>query len=317
MNARVAALVATYRRPREIERLLTALAQTPLGLELVVIVDNAGCSATRVAAEVARCRTHYIAPGKNLGCGGGLRCAAEEALRIAGDRLTHLWVLDDDAVPNPDTLDALVTALERENADAACPLVVGPDDWVGWTPGFADSAKHRAAKTRATPAEFRAQLGTEALDFTWTQGISLLVSRRAFDTLGPHRADFWVRGEDLEFSLRITAKYRGVFIPTVEVKHLPPPEIGTTSRDGEYLRHAAMVQNVAFIGLRLVHGRRIAWTVPSNVVRFISTWGLRAVPDALRAVWRGAVRGEPAGAGTGETFLRRFDRLAGRPAAGT
>ena len=36
MNARVAALVATYRRPREITRLLAALAQIPHGLEIVV-----------------------------------------------------------------------------------------------------------------------------------------------------------------------------------------------------------------------------------------------------------------------------------------
>jgi GT2 family glycosyltransferase len=196
--------------------------------------------------------------------------------------------------------------------------VIGPDGRVGWTPGFADRAKHRAAaKTRATPAEFRERLGSRLLDFTWTQGISLLVSRRAIDALGLHRPDFWVRGEDLEFSLRITAKYRGVFVPTVEVKHLPPPESGKASTDGEYLKHAALVQNVAFIGLRLAHGRRIAWTVPSNVVRFITNWGLRAVPDALRAVWRGAIRGEPAGAGNGKTFLRRFDRLAGRAADGT
>lgn len=312
MISRAAALIATYRRPREITRLLEALAQTAHGLELVVVVDNAGCAETRVAVELARCRAHYVAAGENLGCGGGLRRAGEEALRIAGDRLTHLWILDDDAVPGPHTLDGLLDAMERENADAACPLVIGPDGFVGWTPGFADRASHRAAEKRATPAEFRERLGSKSLEFTWTQGISLLVSRRAIDALGLHLADYWVRGEDLEFSLRITAQFRGVFVPTVEVKHLPPPDSGAASRDGEYLKHAAMLQNVAHVGLRLRHGWRIAWTVPANVARFIATWGLRAVPDALRAVWRGAALGEPAGTGEGATFRRRFDDITAR-----
>ena len=307
MTPRVAALVATHRRPREITRLLAALAQIPHGLEVVVIVDNAGCAETRAAVELARCRTHYVAPGENLGCGGGLRRAGEEALRIAGDKITHVWILDDDAVPDSQTLDGLIDALEREKADAACPLVIGPDGLVGWTPGFAERAEHRAAKKRATPAEFRARLGSRALRFTWTQGICLLVSRRAIDALGLHRDDFWVRGEDLEFSLRLTAQYRGVFLPAVEVKHLPPPDTGAASRDAEYLKHAAMVQNVAFVGWRLPHGRRIAWTLPANVARFIVTWGLRAVPDALRAVWRGAMRGEPAGVGGSAGFRERFD----------
>jgi GT2 family glycosyltransferase len=309
MMARAVALVATYRRPREIARLLAALAQTPHGLELVVVVDNTGCAETRAAVELARCRAHYVSPGENLGCGGGLRRAGEEALRLAGDRLTHLWILDDDAVPAPETLAGLVEAMEREQADAACPLVIGPDGMVGWTPGLADRALHRLAEKPASPAEFRERLGSAPLDFTWTQGISLLVSRRAIDALGLHRADFWVRGEDLEFSLRITASYRGIFVPSLAVQHLPPAETGAASREAEYLKHAAMLQNVAFVGLRLAHGRRIAWTVPANVARFIRAWGLRAVSDALRALWRGAAKGEPAGAGTGATFLKRFEAI--------
>ena len=312
MSPCVAALIATYRRPRELTRLIEALAETPHGLEFVVVVDNAGCVKTRAAVELARCRAYYAAPGENLGCGGGLRRAGEEALRIAGDRLTHLWILDDDAVPGPDTLEGLLDAMERENAEAACPLVIGPDGFVGWTPGLADRVAHRAAEERATPAEFRERLGAASLEFTWTQGISLLVSRRAINALGLHLADYWVRGEDLEFSLRITADFRGIFVPAVEVKHLPPPESSAASRDGEYLKHAAMLQNVAHVGLRLRHGWRIAWTVPANVARFIVTWGLRAVPDAIRALWRGVVLGEPAGSGEGATFRRRFDELRAR-----
>lgn len=305
MTANVAALVATYRRPLELTRLLDALTETPHGLALVVVVDNAGSEETRGIVERARCRTLYVAPGENLGCGGGLKRAGEEALRTAGDRLTHLWILDDDALPTAGTLGTLLHAMESEDADAACPLVLGPDGRLGWTPGFPDRNAERAARHCASPDEFRARFGSQPLPFTWTQGISLLVSRRAIDTLGLHRPDFWVRGEDLEFSLRLTARYRGIVVPTIEVQHLPPPETNAASRIGEYLKHAAMVQNVAYLSLRLPHGRRIAWTIAPNVARFLRTWGLRSFLDIARALARGALFAQPAGTGTGATFRRR------------
>lgn len=309
MTSRVAALIATYRRPRELRRLLEALAQIPHGLDGAVVVDNAADAETRAIVELAQCPTRYLAPGENLGCGGGLKRAGEEALRSGGERLTHFWILDDDAVPAPHTLEGLLTAMERESADAACPLIIGPDERVGWVPGLAGHRLRRAAKVRATAAEFRERLGAQPLPFTWAQGISLLVSRRAIDALGLHREDFWVRGEDLEFSLRLTARYRGIFVPAIEVRHLPPAETSASSRQSEYLKHAAMLQNIAYLSLRLPHGRRVAWTIPANLARFIRTWGLRAIPDAVRALGRGAVRAEPAGRGVGTTFQRRMQTL--------
>ncbi len=311
MNARVAAVTATYRRPEEITRLLRALSGIPEGLEVTVIVDNGAGTEIRDASEGAGIKTHYVAPGTNLGCGAGLKLAAEEALQLPGPPVTHLWILDDDAVPKPDTLANLLRAMETENADAAIPLVTAPDGMVGWVPGLRNRQAHRQAELRATPAEFRERLGSVPLDFTWAQGISLLVTRRAIDKVGVHRDDFWIRGEDLEFSLRLTASFRGILVPAVEVAHLPPPGNSTTSRAAEYLKHAALVQNVAYIGARLPHGHRIASTIPANVARFIVEWGPRSIADACRAVGRGAIQGEPAGfaRGTGETFRERFARL--------
>lgn len=309
MNARVAALVATYRRPIELTRLLDALAAVPHGLDLVVVVDNAGSEETRALLENARCPTRYVAPGENLGCGGGLKRAGEEALRVGGATLTHLWILDDDALPTADTLSALLDAMAREGADAACPLVLGPDGRLGWTPGFKSRVDERAARLCATPEELRARFGSAPLPFTWTQGISLLVSRRAVETLGLHRPDFWVRGEDLEWSLRLTARYRGIVVPTVVVQHLPPAEISAASRKGEYLKHAAMLQNIVYLSLRLPHGRRIARSIVPTIARFVRMWGMRSIIDVARALVRGAVQAEPAGTGTGATFNHRSRSL--------
>lgn len=285
----VVAVIATHRRAMELERLLCSLAAIPKGLGAILVVDNDANPA--IAALTARFpKTTYLNPGSNLGCGGGLNFGETKALELFGDRLTHLWILDDDVVLPPGILEDLLAAMEECSADAACPMVKDANDALGWFPGLLDRTKFRAIKMCKTQAQFLERCGSEPVAFDWAQGISLLISRRGFE-LGPHRTDYWVRGEDLEFSLRITHRYRGVFVPTTSVQHLPPP----VAAQDELLKHAAMLQNICYTSLRLVHGRRIARTIPGNFLRFLRTWGLAALPSAWRAFYLGAIKGRPAG----------------------
>jgi len=299
MNLSVAALIATYRRPRELQRLLHSLTQVT-GLTAVIVVDNEGSEEVRALIERTYAGAHYTNPGTNAGCGGGLKIAEEHALRLEGVELTHLLILDDDAVLPPDTLTALAEAMEREHADLAYPLVTGGNGRVGWLPGL----KHRTRELRdsfdGTPEEFRTRFGLEPRDFIWAQGICLLVTRPAMGRCGLHRDDFWVRGEDLEFSLRYTAQGRGILVPSVAVQHLPPVENTAPLREAEYLKHCALVQNIAYIGFRLPHGHRIVWTIAGALRRFVRAWGWRprTLVDGLRAFIRGAILARPAGHAT-------------------
>jgi GT2 family glycosyltransferase len=309
-------LIATYRRPRELERLLDSLAGEELSA--AIVVDNEGNGEVRMLVEKTGPWAHYVDPGANLGCGGGLRLAEERALELAGSTLTHLLILDDDAVLAPGTVGALAEALEKELASLAYPLITANGGQVGWLPGLAERTRGLRDTFEGTPEDFRAQFGSAPRDVVWAQGICLLVTVAEVKRWGLHRDDFWVRGEDLEFSLRLTAHERGIFVPTVVVQHLPPPETAPLSREAEYLKHCALVQNMAFIGFRLRHGRRIAWTVPGALRRFFRVWSWAAMSDALRALWRGAVLGQPAGAGASaeptsahpaRTFRERFAAL--------
>lgn len=308
MSLSVAALIATYRRPRELERLLRSLVQVS-GLSAVIVVDNEGSVDTRTLVEQAYPGALYINPGANLGCGGGLKLAEERALQMTEANLTHVLILDDDAVLPPDAIVTLANAMEQAHADLAYPLVTDERGRIGWLPGLLQRVPELGDSFDGTPEEFRARFGTEPRDFIWAQGICLLVPRAALERHGTHRDDFWVRGEDLEFSLRFTAQGRGILVPSVAVQHLPPPENTALSREAEYLKHSALVQNIAYVGFRLSHGRRIAWTILGALRRFFRLWSWPSLTDAFAALWRGAVLGEPAGTGTGHTFRTRFTAL--------
>jgi GT2 family glycosyltransferase len=298
MNAFVVAIVATMRRPREIERLLRSLEKTEAGIGGVVVVDNGGDPEIKKIVETAVCNPHYIAPGKNLGCGGALALGEKTTLEIFGAQLTHVWILDDDAVVAPDGLARLLEAMEAENAPLAVPMIVGANGNAGWPSGLLDAAKFRVLLEGKTQEDFLQRCGREPVPFTWTQGISVLLERRVLEELGLHRTDFWLRGEDFEFALRITAYHRGIFVPTVAVQHLMPPTAETAqSTEMEYRKQCAMVQNVAYIGLHLSHGGRLLRYIPGRFYHHFKNWGMspKSIFDAVRMFWQGAFMGRPAG----------------------
>jgi GT2 family glycosyltransferase len=304
MNAFVVAVIATHRRHAELKRLLDSLEKIENHLGAVVVADNAGDA--QAIVKSARCNTRWIAPSSNLGCGGGLALAEKTAFDIFGDRLTHLWILDDDAVAHPDTLEILLKEMRREHADVACPMIADEHGRVGWFPGLLDAKKFRLIRTPITPPEFITHCGDASIPFSWSTGISLLVTRRAIEECEFHRGDFWVRGEDLEFSLRLTARQRGIFVPKTTVVHLPPPANQPASREQEYLKHCALLQNLCYVALRLRHGHRIARTLPGNFFRFLKTWrSADALRDATLAFRLGAFQGKPAGTPGFDEFRKR------------
>ncbi len=300
MPAFVALIVATYRRAPELRRLLASLEAEPTPLA-VLVVDNADDPATRAAVEEwAGGEGVYLAPGRNLGCGGGLAYGERAALERYGPKLTHLWMLDDDAIAHPGALPALLAALEVTGAALACPMVLNAQGHLGWPPGLENRAALREiVRGGLTPERYREAYGPGVAPFSWATGVSLLATRERVEALGFHREDFWIRGEDLEFSLRYTARQPGVYVPGAIVSHLPPEPGQPTpqSRAAERAKHGAMVQNAAYIASRLPHGHRILRYLPGNAWRYLRTWGPGAGVDLCRALWAGLIRGQPAGVG--------------------
>ena len=306
MKQFVVGVVATYRRPAELARLLASLKNAGGNFGAVVVADNANDAATREAFEASGLRGLCLPMEENLGCGGGLRMASAAACAHFKSEMTHLWILDDDAVAAPDALDILLREMESNGADAACPMVPDENGRLGWFPGLLDAEKFQAIREPGmNPAKYIAQRGSDPVPFSWSTGVSLLVTQRAIAAVGFHRGDYWVRGEDLEFSLRITYRYKGIFVPGATVKHIPAQAAGGESGKDAYLKHCAMIQNLCYTSLHLPHGHRIARTIPGNFRRLLKAWPLhRAIPDAVLAFWLGAIRAKPAG--VAENFHRRL-----------
>jgi GT2 family glycosyltransferase len=310
----VIGVVAAYRRPECLCQLLASLHGSTL-LAKVVVVDNGRQEAIAAVCSKAPMPVVYDRPASNLGCGGGVARGLQ--LALAEGSATHFCLFDDDAEATPGAVDRLVRGMQAASACIAVPLVLNEQDYVSWVPGLENwRAMGVIKRPRLAPADFYRLCGTDPVPFSWSPWPVMALSAAAVREKGYPREDFWVCAEDIEYSLRLTYHSRGVLVPQAVCRHLPPAASSGNELDsGHYLRFCLLLQNVAYLAMRLPHGRRAARHLPAVLFRFLLTFGLKpaVIRDALAAGWRGAIRGKPAGSPGFDEFKRRFLRLKAVP----
>jgi len=208
----VTAVVVTYnRRPLLLEALAAVYAQTRAP-DAVVVVDNA--SADDTAAAV---RTHYPSAelaelAHNTGGAGGF--AYGMALALA-DRADLVWLMDDDTVPGPDALRALLEA--RESLPDGPPALIASR--VLWTDGRAHPMNTPRAKPFATKAEHRAAAAAGCLPIRSASFVSILVDAGEARRRGLPQADYFLWNDDFEFTTRLLRGNTGLLCPASVVVH--------------------------------------------------------------------------------------------------
>lgn len=284
-------MVATYRRPDLLRRLLVSLEGETPALAGVVVVNNSGDEETAKAAATASVPVQLITPSTNLGTGGGLAEGLRRVLALPG--ATHAWIMDDDACAAPGALAAMLAAQIETGAEVASPLVPNEAGIVTWFPGPLAQPAWNVIRAGVTPEEFCRRCGTTPRQWNWATWASLLVSRRAIEAVGLPRTDFWYQATDIEYTLRLSARFHCVLAPAAVCPHLPPPE----SVEQRRRKDLWSLQNNAFLSFRLRHGWRALRHLPGNHYRYWARHrGTKALTESIRALWRGAVLGRPVGA---------------------
>lgn len=308
-QVRTAAVVTTYRRSQQLARLLQSIeAHACDAVNGVVVVDNAGEPETeRVARQFSRL-LDYLPQKENRGHGAGHAAGMTRAL--ADPAVTHVLLLDDDAVLGPGTVQGLVEQLQSASG-MAVPLLEDSAGALRWFPGPLDRRRWKAVRaTDATVKRFVAECGTKPVRFTWAPWPILLVERCVVEAVGVPRSDFGFMADDIEYALRITARYPGWLVPTAVGLHCPP--VAKQGPEAHFLQLLEL-QNLTYVALRLAHGRGIWRHMPGHYYRFLRAqgWRLGAWGLALAAGWRGALRG-PAGRPGNDYFRQRWREAMGR-----
>ena len=189
-----AAVVVTYNRLELLRQCLDALRAQSVPCD-ILIIDNASTDGTGAWAA-GQSGLRYRNTGANLGGAGGfstgIRWAAEEGY----DRL---WIMDDDTIPHPDALEKLL------EADM---LLDGNYGWLSSVVLWRDGSFCRMNEQlpmrycgESFPLLKYGLMRAERASF-----VSMFVRRETVLQVGLPIAEFFIWGDDAEFSRRISIR---------------------------------------------------------------------------------------------------------------
>lgn len=208
----VHAVVVAHNRRDLLAEALTAVLRQSLRVDRVHVVDNASADGT--AEMVRRCFpvvTLHALP-TNTGGAGGFATGVAHALASGAD---VLWLLDDDTVPAPDALAALMRA--RQGYPGRPPAAVASR--VRWTDGRDHPMNTPRPRPGARRAAWAAAAAVGCMPVRSASFVSVIFDADAVRRSGLPEADFFVWNDDFEFSTRLLRHAPGLYCPASVVEH--------------------------------------------------------------------------------------------------
>jgi GT2 family glycosyltransferase len=209
---RVIAVIVTYNRR---DLLLEALAAVRAQLrppDEVIVVDNASTDGTAEAVRAAFPEAKLAELGVNYGGAGGFAYGMAAALADGADQI---WAMDDDTIPQPAALGALLAARVRYPGRA--PAIVAST--VLWTDGRPHPMNTPRRRPLAAAAERTAAVASGCVPIRSASFVSVLFDAAECRRLGLPKADFFLWNDDFEFTTRLLRRNVGLLCPDSVVVH--------------------------------------------------------------------------------------------------
>src|SRR5262249_46478491 len=210
----VTAGVVTYNRRRLLGGSLAAVRAQGRARDAVIVVDNASVDGTAEAVRKAFPGVQLAELARNSGGAGGF--AAGVALALAG-AADLIWLMDDDTVPEPGALAALLAARDRMTAQARPPALSASR--VLWPDGPAHPMNPPPPKPFAPSAERRAAAAVGCVPIRSASFVSVLVDAAECRRRGLPRAAYFLWNDDFEFTTRLLRGNTGLLCPDSVVVH--------------------------------------------------------------------------------------------------
>ena len=212
----VASVVVTRNRPALLKRCLAAIDAQTYPASHLVVVDNASEQPTRqlLAAEAARrdASFHLIQLEENTGGAGGFHAGMRASLSLP---CTHMWLMDDDCEPDPHALAELIAAAAIVGEDA----VLGGNvfDLNGESINVQPVTQRLGAN--GLP-QYPFYLGYGLMEMGTLTFVSFLVPTKIVRKAGLPLKEFFIWGDDTEYSLRIARFARLYQVGKSKIIHL-------------------------------------------------------------------------------------------------
>jgi GT2 family glycosyltransferase len=208
----VIAVVVTYNRLALLLEALAAVHAQSRVPDATIVVDNASTDQSAAAVRQHFPSVQLAELARNTGGAGGFACGTALALAAGADLI---WLMDDDTVPEPDALRAMLDARARYPGRPATLIA----SRVLWTDGRAHPMNTPRTKPLATKAELLAAAAAGCLPIRSASFVSILVDASACRRRGLPQADYFLWNDDFEFTARLLRGNVGLLCPASVVVH--------------------------------------------------------------------------------------------------
>jgi len=273
----ICAVVVTYNRKHMLERCLGTILASELVPEQILVVDNASTDGT---VEFIQSRFDHgvsvLRLAQNRGGAGGFKAGIAEALRLGYE---YFWLMDDDHEVEKDALKAMADAMTAQSCDVVGPVILSSarDGLLSWEIG--------PGRTRYPDYD---SLYRDWGNTGWFQKIpdafnAALYRRSVFERLGLPDDRLFIRGDEVEFGLRmeqhgtraIVAARAKVFHPAAAADKWSVISLGkmklTAYYTGNRLKDYCIFRNRAFYYKKYGRYKSLLLDPPRYVLFFLLT----------------------------------------------
>ena len=217
---RVTALVVTYNRKNLLTECLNAILSQTFSVTRILVINNHSTDGTEELFRNGNCfdleNVILETTEKNLGGAGGFSYGIKKSMESDND---YIWIMDDDTIPDPDALKELIAAMDYLKSQDVIPgylasTVFGIDGEVMNVPVISRK------KAENGYMDWYRYLDQGLVCLRHATFVSLLLPREAIEKVGFPVSDYFIWGDDTEYTQRLGKYYgEGYFVGKSRVIH--------------------------------------------------------------------------------------------------
>lgn len=212
----VIAVVVTYNRCQLLDECLEHLLNADI-IPDILVINNASTDETEQILNKYKKFVTAITTKRNLGGAGGYNLGIQSAY-IAGYK--YIWLMDDDTIVQKDTLSVLLRHAKELHGNFGY-----LSSMAHWTDGtWCRMNQHEIAKDWQ---EYKDSLEYKRIKISAATFVSFLLNRTCVESVGLPISEYFIWGDDTEYSLRISQKYNCYFCFDSHVTHKMSENITT------------------------------------------------------------------------------------------
>ena len=206
--SKICAIVVTYNRLELLKMTIERLLNQTRKLDEIIIINNASTDGTKEFLDGMKDKVTVKTLSKNLGGAGGF----SEGIKFAYEKgHDYFWIMDDDTIAESNSLQVLEEALNKFS-----------DKKIGFLSSnvlFKDNKPCIKNVPHLYVDEWSEYASEGYLRLNAASFVSVLVSREAVKEVGLPIKEFFIWGDDIEFTKRISSKFECYFVERSIVYH--------------------------------------------------------------------------------------------------